>query len=816
MHTTNSSEQPIRTARLWARRMGLIVVLPLVTSCTVPSPASDVELVRALFTALRTGSYSNIQTLVERSHLPPQDSATWPMLMYIRGEAYQELGETERARKAFRDLVSWAVADHPSGPYGDTWGGSGLSAVALWRWLEIVYEHGPSDSRELDLLLEVAPKLQETRLYSAMVRSRLLPALPLLEERVQYLLAQIAWTNERVDEAKLLYVNFLAVNSDGSAYVPDNEIRKEILSEGLATADRLDLYAALRQLSFSWPQQKKDAAAGILKRLYDNQDVVRDIRAIAGYEWANYMRFRNQQEAAVVLSVVATLAQDDADIGRALFRRATVHRRADDRNRFREDMETILDRFPDGSLADDALAQLAADDLYERHLDTALGRYEDLRRRVSTSDLEDVAHFYPALGLFARGGDGDLEAANQLLAEYLLRNVDSIHRWRYLFWQGRIAERLDNRGTAVAVFRQIVDEVPYDYYGLRARMHLEQGEAASVDSIPAPESQIYGELQAAYANSYGRVSTDIAAPTPYHRRVREAIETGLYGRLLEIDQDLRGRIDDLSLVDLDRSGMVPFAALLVSLRQDALAAKDHSVDADNWLKVMALVSSRTFQDWPVVIEMMFLRNDAERKRWLRLQKEAPYLATVYPDVERIPVLAESLEAASWDIDGAPGLSQAIMYAVIRHESGFYPRAISAQGALGLFQFMPQTFRALTGERGVMPNTEGQSEVDYLLDPRRNIALWARWVDAEFPIERRRNILSSIMRHQAGSGNVAEWREYWESARALDDIEFQIETVRFLSTRGFLRRVLRDTIIADAAGIFVDRTRFGRSVGRHVP
>ena len=423
-----------------------------------------------------------------------------------------------------------------------------------------------------------------------MVRSQLLPALPLLEERVQYLLAQIAWDNERVDDAKLLYVNFLAVNSDEAAYVPDNVIRKEILREGLATADRLDLYAALRQLSFSWPRQKKDAAARILKRLYDNEEVVRDIRAVAGYEWANYMRFRNRQEAAVVLSAVATLAGDDADVGRALFRHGTVHLQADDRTRFREDMETILDRFPTGSLADDALAQLAADDLYERNLDAALGRYEDLRRRVSTSDLEDVAHFYPALGLFARGGDGDFETANQLLSEYLLGNLDSTRRWRYLFWQGRIAERRNDRGTAAAVFRQIVDEVPYDYYGLRARMHLEQGEAANLDSIPTPESEIYRELQTAYAESYGYISTDIVASTPYHRRVRGAIETGLYGRLLDIDQELRDRIDDLSLVDLDNSGMVPFAALLVSLRQDALAAKDHSVDADNWLKMMYLVT----------------------------------------------------------------------------------------------------------------------------------------------------------------------------------------------------------------------------------
>ena len=58
-----------------------------------------------------------------------------------------------------------------------------------------------------------------------------------------------------------------------------------------------------------------------------------------------------------------------------------------------------------------------------------------------------------------------------------------------------------------------------------------------------------------------------------------------------------------------------------------------------------------------------------------------------------------------------------------------------------------------------------------------------------------------MRHQAGSGNVREWREYWTSAQALDDVEFQVETTPFAETGSFLRRVLRDTAIVEAAGIF---------------
>ena len=233
-------------------------------------------------------------------------------------------------------------------------------------------------------------------------------------------------------------------------------------------------------------------------------------------------------------------------------------------------------------------------------------------------------------------------------------------------------------------------------------MHLELGEIASRDSVPAPDTDIYNDLRTAYAESEMHIAADLSPSTPYHSRVREAIAAGLYGRALEVVRELGQRIDDVSLADLEGGRLVPAAALLVSLRQDALAAKDRSLDADNWLGLMASISGIDLQDWPLLIEMAFLRNDAERRRWYRLQEDVRYLATLYPNLERIPTLAEPLAAMAWEIDGSRALSQAVMYAVIRHEIGFYPQAISARGALGLFQFMPGTFRALRVRAKITP------------------------------------------------------------------------------------------------------------------
>jgi tetratricopeptide (TPR) repeat protein len=538
----------------------------------------DGQLLTDLFARVRTGARTfppEIEELLSGSRSLPQKDPNWPTLTYLLGEAHRLRGETEHARDAFQELASWGASDHPNGPYNDTWGGSGLAIVGLWRWLQILDEHGPVDPVQVDRVLEVASQLQETRLYWGMVQTGLLAALPGLEEDVARRLAHVAWNNKR-PEAVSLFLDFLTIDSSHQLDPMDQKIQSEILRRELVDPERLQLFRARRLLGLVKTREQQERAAEMLTQLWDNRQWPADVRAEAGYEWANYYRRqRDRQQLVEVLTEVLELAGDQSVAEKALYRRGLVHnrgRREQDTEFFRADMLELLRRFPAGQLGDDALFQLASAYLFDADLDNALSNYKKLQSLAVPHDYQDSAYYLPALGLIGRGRESDLDLAKQLLDEYLKHYPDGVFRLRCLFWQGRIAEKRDHSERARDLFQQVIEEAPYDYYAVRARMHLEEGIGAIGKDLPDFNSQTQRDLAAAYQES--RVDTQLVRSSPYHDRLQVAQGTGLYRQLLEVERSLNQRLDDIPLQQLDSDGLTPAAALLLAFRQDALAAKD--------------------------------------------------------------------------------------------------------------------------------------------------------------------------------------------------------------------------------------------------
>ncbi|MEA2564765.1 MAG: soluble lytic murein transglycosylase [Acidobacteriota bacterium] len=762
-----------------------------------PTETTGADAVGSLFEAVQPTNRNappEIEALLSGRRATAQDDPSWPTVTYLRGEVERQRGNVEPARAAFRELASWAASD----PYGDTWGGSGLAIVGLWRWLQILDERGPASAGEVDLALELAEQLRETRLASGMLQSGLLPGLPLVAEDLAHRLMHVAWKHQRQELAFDLYLDFLAIDSRGEIDDVDRQVQAQLLEKGLATRDRLDFFRARRQLALVKTEAQKDEAARTLKKLWDDRQAPVDVRTEAGYEWANYQRQkRGTPELVEVLSEVIALAGSGPVAVKALYRRGIIQ----GGEALIADMADLRRRFPKSPMEDEALYQLATAYLFRPDLDKALAYYGELRDYQGLNDYQDSAWYLPALGLVGRNRDGDLEAADRLLADYLIRHSDGVYRVRSLFWRGRIAERKNDAERAKGFFRQVIGETPYGYYGLRARLHLDEGIKAISQDLPAADSQTRAALGQAYRNS--RVDTELTAVSPYHRRLEAAASPGFYERLLAAEFDtqkaLGKRLDDIPLDVLDARGLIPAATQLLALRQDALAARDFDVTADNWLRLAGLLGTK-LQDWPAAGEITIVSAAAPRERLTALQADARYLVTVYPHPAQLPrlELQASLARAAWPMGGSKPRSQSVMYALIHQESRFYAGAISPVGAVGLLQLMPATFAKLDEQSQLLQASGAASDVEYLLDPQNNIATAAGWWKTELGKD---ELPVAVMKHNAGIRNVSKWAAYWAQIGCEDDLEYRVETVRFRETGNFLRGVLLDTAITEAAGFF---------------
>ncbi|MBQ3489235.1 MAG: lytic transglycosylase domain-containing protein [Clostridia bacterium] len=126
-----------------------------------------------------------------------------------------------------------------------------------------------------------------------------------------------------------------------------------------------------------------------------------------------------------------------------------------------------------------------------------------------------------------------------------------------------------------------------------------------------------------------------------------------------------------------------------------------------------------------------------------------------------------------------GVEPNLIYAIIKSESKFSPKAISSAGAMGLMQIMPKTYRDdICGKLGLTEDTEA------LLDPETNIqvGVWyfARWYVYYGTAE------EALAAYNAGVGNVNQWR----NEGYLDEYGFlDAEKIPFEETKEYVKEVL---------------------------
>ena len=123
--------------------------------------------------------------------------------------------------------------------------------------------------------------------------------------------------------------------------------------------------------------------------------------------------------------------------------------------------------------------------------------------------------------------------------------------------------------------------------------------------------------------------------------------------------------------------------------------------------------------------------------------------------------------------------EALIYAVIRTESGFDPEARSSVGAIGLMQLMPDTLDWLSRL------LDEEAPTGEITDPETNIKYGTYYL--RYLCDRFGNLDTALAAYNAGHGRIASWltnKEYSDDGITLKSIPFE-------ETKNYVNKVTSD-------------------------
>ena len=141
--------------------------------------------------------------------------------------------------------------------------------------------------------------------------------------------------------------------------------------------------------------------------------------------------------------------------------------------------------------------------------------------------------------------------------------------------------------------------------------------------------------------------------------------------------------------------------------------------------------------------------------------------------------------------GVPsGRGWSLVHGITRQESSFDKAAVSHAGARGMMQLMPGTAREQSGKMG-MGYDYGRLTSDSNYNVMLGSAYFQRLVnmwDGNYPL--------AVASYNAGAGNVRKWVRSYGDPRGNVDIVSWIEKIPFEETRGYVQRVLENSVVYD--------------------
>jgi soluble lytic murein transglycosylase len=138
-----------------------------------------------------------------------------------------------------------------------------------------------------------------------------------------------------------------------------------------------------------------------------------------------------------------------------------------------------------------------------------------------------------------------------------------------------------------------------------------------------------------------------------------------------------------------------------------------------------------------------------------------------------------------------GRMWSMTHGITRQESSFDKSAVSYAGARGMMQLMPGTAREQAGKMGVAYDAYRLTS-----DPAYNVSLGSAYYARLLNIWGGNHVLA-VASYNAGVGNVRKWvNAYGDPRQPSTDVIRWIERIPFTETRGYVQRVLENSVVYD--------------------
>lgn len=251
------------------------------------------------------------------------------------------------------------------------------------------------------------------------------------------------------------------------------------------------------------------------------------------------------------------------------------------------------------------------------------------------------------------------------------------------------------------------------------------------------------------------------------------------GNPLKYNWDSLAYLNDFSnynyVSELVASPSIRRAIILIHAKQPELAEKELRGDLDAMNErqreaALFIAQQYNMHSLGIVISNLIKDND----------REIYYDCIAYPDPDWQP-------KSGWRVD------RALVWALVRQESGFNAKAQSGAGAKGLMQLMSSTAIYVTKDRRLRRDTSPLFETEYNLETGQRYVSYL--MEKDFIGN---NLFFLATAYNAGPGNLYKWQKKVKYGN--DPLMF-IEAIPSRQTRIYIERVL--------ANFWVYNARFGQ-------